>query len=63
MLKFVSNLLPISLRRNIKLTARNFFAAPKTIRERVMAFLKSVSLQKHSSRFEIPYTREQLAIF
>ena len=63
MLKFVTNLLAISSRKNLKLSARNFFTAPKTISERVMTFLKSVSVQKNSSEFEIPYNREQLADF
>ncbi len=63
MLKFVTNLLAISSRKNLKLSARNFFTAPKTIRERVMVFLKSVSVQKNSYEFEIPYNREQLADF
>ena len=60
-LKYVKNLLTISMHKNLILSGRSFHTAPKTIRGRVMAYLNSVSLQKHSREFDIPFDRQQLA--
>ena len=60
-LKYVTNLLTISMHKNLTLSGRSFHTAPKTIRGRVMAYLNSVSLQKHSREFDIPFDRQQLA--
>ena len=61
MLRFVSNLLIISTHKNLMLSSRSFHTAPKTIRGRVMAYLNSVSMQKHAREFNIPFDRQQLA--
>lgn len=58
---FVSNLLGISAHKNLTLSGRSFHTAPKTIRGRVMSYLNSVSLQKGSHEFDIPFDRQQLA--
>ena len=60
-LKYITNLLTISMHKNLILSGRNFHTAPKTIRGRVMAYLNSVSLQRHSREFDIPFDRQQLA--
>ena len=60
-LKFITNLLTISMHKNMVLSGRSFHTAPKSIRGRVMAYLNSVSLQKHSREFDIPFDRQQLA--
>lgn len=60
-LKYVTNLLTISMHKNLILSGRSFHTAPKTIRGRVMAYLNSVSLQKHSREFDVPFDRQQLA--
>ena len=60
-LKYITNLLTISMHKNLILSGRSFHTAPKTIRGRVMAYLNSVSLQKHSREFDIPFDRQQLA--
>ena len=60
-LKYITNLLAISMQKNLLLSGRSFHTAPKTIRGRVMAYLNSVSLQKHSREFDIPFDRQQLA--
>ena len=60
-LKYIMNLLTISMHKNLILSGRSFHTAPKTIRGRVMAYLNSVSLQKHSREFDIPFDRQQLA--
>ncbi len=60
-MKYTSNLLEISARKNLILSGRSFHTAPKTIRGRVMSYLNSVSLQKHGNEFDIPFDRQQLA--
>ena len=57
-LKYITNLLTISMHKNMVLSGRSFHTAPKSIRGRVMA---SVSLQKHSREVDIPFDRQQLA--
>ena len=60
-LKYITNLLTISMHKNLILSGRSFHTAPKTIRGRVMAYLNSASLQRHSREFDIPFDRQQLA--
>ncbi len=60
-LKYITNLLTISTHKNLILSGRSFHTAPKNIRGRVMSYLNSVSLQKHTSEFDIPFDRQQLA--
>lgn len=60
-LKYITNLLTISMHKNLILSGRSFHTAPKTIRGRVMAYLNSVSLQRQSREFDIPFDRQQLA--
>ncbi len=60
-IKYVSNCLMISARKNLMLSGRSFHTAPKTIRGRVLSYLNSVSLQKRSNEFDIPFDRQQLA--
>ncbi len=59
--KLIGNLLRISSQKNLHLSGRSFHTAPKSIRGRVMAYLNSVSLQKHKTAFDIPFDRQQLA--
>lgn len=60
-IKLITNMLTISLQKNLHLSNRSFHTAPKTIRGRVMAYLNSVSLKKNSREFDIPFDRQQLA--
>lgn len=59
--KLVTNLLTISSHKNLHLTGRSFHTSPKTVRGRLMAYLNSVSLQKGTKEFDIPFDRQQLA--
>ena len=59
--KLTANLLLISARKNLHLSARSFHTAPKTIRARVLSYLNAVSLQTGSREFEIPFDRQQMA--
>ena len=59
--KFLRNLLLISSKKNLNLSGRSFHTSPKTIRERVMSYLNTLSLQNDSTEFDIPFGRQQLA--
>ena len=59
--KLIFNMLQISAHKNLTLSLRSFHTAPKSVRGRIMAYLNSVSLQKHSSEFNIPFDRQQMA--
>lgn len=59
--KLVRNLLTISANKNLILSGRSFHISPKTARGRIMAYLNSVSLKKHSKVFDIPFDRQQMA--
>lgn len=59
--KLYRNLLLISSHKNLTLSGRSFHTAPKSARERILAYLSTVSLQKHSTEFDIPFDRQQLA--
>ena len=60
-LKLITNLLSISAHKNLMLSGRSFHISPKTIRGKVMAYLNTLSLQKDSKEFDIPFDRQQLA--
>lgn len=59
--KLVVNLLTISTHKNLTLSGRSFHTSPKSARGRIMAYLNTVSLQKRSKEFDIPFDRQQLA--
>lgn len=60
-LKIVKNLLTISAQKNLILSGRSLHISPKTIRGRVLTYLNSVSIQKGTKEFDIPFDRRQLA--
>lgn len=59
--RLLTNLLNITTRKNLHLSSRSFHTAPRQVRGRIMAYLNTVSLQKHSREFDIPFDRQQLA--
>lgn len=59
--KLYRNLLLLSSYKNLTLSGRSFHTAPKSARERILAYLNTVSLQKRSTEFDIPFDRQQLA--
>jgi len=59
--KLICNLLTISSRKNLMLSRRSFHIAPKSLRARVIAYLNSFALRSHSTEFDIPFDRQQLA--
>lgn len=59
--QFLSNLLSLSLQKNLILSKRSFHTSPKTIRGRVLAYLQTLSLEKQSTSLVIPFDRQQMA--
>ena len=59
--KLIENLLLISAHKNLALSGRSFHTSPKSARGRILSYLNSVSLQKDSAEFDIPFDRQQLA--
>ena len=51
----------ISAHKNLTLSGRSFHTSPKSARGRILSYLNTVSLQKHSVEFDIPFDRQQLA--
>ena len=60
-MKVAINLLYMSIQKNLQLSGRSFHISPKSIRGRIMAYLNTVSLQKNTAEFDIPFDRQQLA--
>lgn len=61
--KMLSNMLSISVHKNLTLSHRIFCTSPKTIRERLLTYLSSQSQKCGSESFEIPFNRQQMADF
>ncbi|MBQ3454875.1 MAG: Crp/Fnr family transcriptional regulator [Synergistaceae bacterium] len=59
--KLTQNLLAITARKNLHLSERSYINANKTIRRKVMSYLKAVSLRENSRDFVIPFSRSQMA--
>lgn len=59
--KMLSNLLNISVRKNLMLSDRIFCTGPRTIRSRLMIYLSSQSARAGSLTFSIPFNRQQMA--
>ncbi len=59
--RLLTNLLDITTRKNLHLSSRSFHTAPRQVRGRIMAYLNTVSVQKQSHEFDIPFDRQQLA--
>lgn len=55
------NLMKILAEKNLHLSRRGLHTAPKTIRERVLAYLASQQLRQGSAYVEIPFNRQQMA--
>lgn len=59
--KIQSNMLRISMQKNLILSNRIFCTTPKTIRERVLVYLLAQSAKAGSTSFTIPFDRQGLA--
>ena len=56
-----SNMLRISMQKNLTLSNRIFCTTPKTIRERVLVYLAAQSAKTGADTFTIPFDRQGLA--
>ena len=59
--RILKNLLLISSHKNLVLSGRSFHTSPKSCRGRLLSYLNTISMQKHSLEFDIPFDRQQLA--
>ena len=59
--KVEKNLLRLFAEKNLALSNRIFFTAPKTLRGRVAAYLSAQRLEQGADTFQIPFNRQQLA--
>ncbi|MBP3360576.1 MAG: Crp/Fnr family transcriptional regulator [Clostridia bacterium] len=57
----IKNLLTVSARKNISLSQKILHISPKSIRERLLAYLSTLSAQQGSRSVTIPFNRQQLA--
>lgn len=59
--KLLGNLLLISMRMNLRLTVRSFHTSERTIRQRVLSYLNTVSIETGETYFDVPYDRQAMA--
>ena len=59
--RLVRNLLSVMAERNLRLARKITDISPHTIRNRVMSYLAGETASQGTTRFLIPYTRQQLA--
>lgn len=59
--KLLHNIIHILAERNVALTRRTTILLKKTIRERVLCYLKTESEQCGEKTFSIPFTRDEMA--
>lgn len=59
--RLTANMLEISLRKNMELSGRMLFTAPKTVRGRLLAYLSAMSVKSGSAAFRVPFDRRGLA--
>ncbi len=59
--RIIHNLLLISAQKNLSLSSRMMHTASRSLRERLLSYLSEQALEHGSSRFSIPFNRQQLA--
>ena len=59
--RIIANLLTISAQKNRTLSSRIFHTSSKSLRGRILSYLHTVSIQRGSQEFDIPFDRQQLA--
>lgn len=59
--RLIRNLLSISAQKNLNLSRKIFYTASKSIRGRLLSYLSDQAVRNGSSRFTIPFNRQQLA--
>lgn len=59
--KMLANLMAILAQSNLELANRALVTSPKTIREKVLAYLSLQAKKSGAATFEVPFNRQQLA--
>ncbi len=59
--RIIHNLLRISAQKNLNLSTRMMHIAPKSLRDRLLSYLSEQAMEHGSTRFTIPFDRQQLA--
>lgn len=59
--QLLSNLLTLSMQKNLLLSNRIFCTSPKTIRGRLLTYFSRLSVKTGKSMLELPFDRQQLA--
>lgn len=59
--RLIRNLLTLSSQKNLLLSRKILYTAPKSIRGRLLSYLSDQALRAGSNRFTIPFQRQQLA--
>jgi len=59
--RLIHNLLRISAQKSLDLSSRMMHTAPKSIRDRLLSYLSEQAMINGSTRFTIPFDRQQLA--
>lgn len=57
----IRNFFTATARKNLGLSRRIFYTAPKTIRERLLLYLSDEAVRRKARTFAIPFDRQQLA--
>ena len=59
--KLIRNMLMVMAKKNLELSRRSLHTAPKSIRGRLLSYFSQEMVQQGSSRFMIPFNRQELA--
>ncbi|MDO5037513.1 MAG: Crp/Fnr family transcriptional regulator [Tissierellia bacterium] len=59
--RLIFNLLHIAAKKNLKLSSRMTHTAPRSIRARLLSYLSEQAMVHGSTRFAIPFNRQELA--
>ena len=59
--KLIHNMLMVMAKKNLELSRRSLHTAPKSIRGRLLSYFSQEMVQQGSSRFTIPFNRQELA--
>lgn len=61
--RLIDNLFAFLAKRNITLREKLTYITQPTLRDKILSYLSSESVRQHSSYFDIPFDRQQLADF
>ncbi|MCI1305090.1 MAG: Crp/Fnr family transcriptional regulator [Lachnospiraceae bacterium] len=59
--RVIGNLVSLLARRNLTLNEKLTYVTQHSLRDKILSFLSAESIRQHSSYFDIPFDRQQLA--